>query len=65
MNKFVYVVTSTFDSDEKNYEIGTYIDGVFKLKKDANKKISELKKEHKKLDACVTVYCGIDKVKLT
>lgn len=61
-NKFVYIVTETFDSTEKNYEIGTYINSVFLNKKDALKRVSELEKEN--YDDCVEVIRQIERKKL-
>ncbi len=52
--KFVYIVTSTFESTEKNYQEGTFIENVFIKKEDAIKRIAELKKLED-FDDCVSV----------
>lgn len=65
MNK-IFVVTATYDSDEKNYELGTQAVAAFRKKTEANKFAKSFEKKKKKeIDDCVYLFMDIEEVPLT
>lgn len=61
----VYIVTTTFTTDEKNYEEGTTVEKVFFKKVDAEKLKTKLdKKYNKTLDECVNFEIEITSKKV-